>query len=287
MTEQKIDLFEKAEVPDEYLNNYDGFADHWMSVSMLKSFMMCPYAGYLKYIDRRPEPKHVRPTMGSGAHKGREVNLRQKIETQEDLPVSDVTDAARDYVVETFENNEIAGSAEFEGKNTEQLKNITIDLSVEIAAKDREIFQPEIQPVAVEEAFAVKYPGLDWILVGKVDNREKGRMRDLKTGKRAFGQSKADDEMGLSTYGMLYLSSSSELITEYLIDNIVATGKTPAKTNAYRTTRTKEDMERQLKRFMAWGQSIQAGVFPPCDSAHWRCGPEFCGYYKQCEYGGG
>jgi len=227
-------------------------------------------------------------TAGSGAHKGREINLRQKIESHEDLPFEDCQDASRDYVNNSFDTKEVQVEQEFDGKSKEDAKGITVDLAVEITRKDREIFQPEIQPVQVERSLAVEYPEMSRIIVGTIDAEEGGEVvRDLKSGKRAYGQSKADDSMALSTYGVLLTATSGKMPSEYLIDNVVASGKSPVKTGAYRTTRTKEQLERQLRRFASWLKVVDSGMFAPCNPEHFKCCPQWCGYWPRCPYGGG
>lgn len=277
----------KPKVPDEYLLTYDGFADEWISTSAMSLMMVCPHSFYLRYILKLKEPGSVRMTTGFAVHKAREVNLKQKVESHEDISSEECTDVARDKVNERFGDTEIHIEPEFEGKSLVQARGICVDLSIEMAAKDRDVFHPLIQPVAVEEALAVRYPGVSRLIVGKLDARETGAIRDLKTGKRAFGQSKVDDNMGLTTYGMLKYSSDGELITMFDVDNVVCTGKTPAKANAYRTTRTKTDYMRHLNRFAKCCDVIGAGRFMPCDPSHWKCSDAFCGFWWMCEYGGG
>ena len=287
MITDTFDVIESAKAPDEYMSNYDGFREDWISTSALSLLMMCGQAFKFKYIDKIKEAIGVRQTSGSGAHKGREVNLSQKIESHEDLAVAEVQDATRDYVTEQFDSHDVQVEQDFAGKNKDQAKAICVDLATEFAAKDREVFQPEIQPAAVEESMAIRFPGLPRIVVGKLDVRlEDGTIRDLKTGKRAFGQSKADDSMGLTTYGMLKRADTGVAPPEYLIDNVSA-GAKGCKTNIYSTTRTEVQLQQQLMRFVQWSKVIDAGLFGPCDPSHWKCGPAFCGFYDRCKFGGG
>ena len=86
----------KAEVPNAYMAEYDGFEKEWISTSALSCLMMCGIRFYYKYILREREPINIRMTSGSGTHKGREINLSQKIETQENLKLDEVKDATRD-----------------------------------------------------------------------------------------------------------------------------------------------------------------------------------------------
>lgn len=276
---------ETSPIPDGYLENYDGFQEEWMSTSSMTLAMMCGMAFRFKYIDNLPEPKSIRLSTGSGIHKAREANLFQKIESHEDRPLQEVTDAARDAINETFDKNPISIEPEFEGKSEKEARGIAVDMAVEMAAKDYEVFQPSIQPVAVEETIAIKYPALKRIIVGKLDVRTEAAIHDLKSGKRAFGQSDADTEPGITTYGMLRKSETGEAPASYYIDNVVATGKSVCRTNAYRTSRTDAELDRHLSRFAAWARVIDAGNFAPCNPKDWKCSQAYCGYWQSiCPY---
>jgi len=284
MVSDTFDVIESAKAPDEYMSNYDGFEQEWISTSALALLMMCGQAFKFKYIDKIKEAIGVRQTCGSGAHKGREVNLKQKIESHEDLPEGDCQDATRDYVTEQFDSHDVQVEKDFEGKNKDQAKAICVDLATEFAAKDREVFQPEIQPAAVEESMAIRFPGLPRIVVGKLDVRlEDGTIRDLKTGKRAFGQSKTDDSMGLTTYGMLK-RAMGVAPPEYLIDNVRQSAK-GCTAEVYSTTRTEGQLQQQLMRFAQWSKVIEAGLFGPCDPSHFKCSQSYCGFFQRCKFG--
>jgi len=278
---------EKATIPDSYTAEYDGFADDWISTSALSALMMCGMSFYYKYILRWREPISVRMCAGSGAHKGREINLQQKITSLEDVPLDVVTDATRDDVVGRFEKNDYCATKEFEGKSKSHARDIATDLAVEFVTKDYSAFQVDLTPASVEESIAVQFEGLPRVIVGKIDLREEDcSIVDLKTGKQAFGQSKTDNSMALSTYGLLTLAEHGVLPPNYRIQN-VSRGKTGCKANLYETERTMEDIRRQLMRFTAGMKAIEAGNFVPCDSGHWKCSPGFCGFYSRCPYGCG
>jgi hypothetical protein len=278
----------KATVPDAYLKNYDAFNKEYISTSMLSLLMKCGVAFKLKYIDRWHECIRIRQTAGTGAHKARKVNLAQKILTHENLKVDLVTDAARDEAKERFENNEYIPSKEFEGKSKGAAAGIATDMAVELAQKDYEVFQEDLQPVGVEESMAVEYPGLSRVIVGRLDVREpENVINDFKTGKRAYGQSKVDDSMQLSTYGMLHLAEFGAVPENYRVQNVVHTEKGGTRTNEYETMRTKEALQRQLMRFAAACRAIDAGNFIPADQSQWWCSKDFCGFYDRCKFGGG
>jgi len=282
-----FDKTEKMDVPDEYSAEYDNIVtEDWISNSALSLVMTCGYAFHYKYILRRPEARGIRPTAGSGAHKGREVNLKQKIVSGADMELDGVTDASRDYVHKVFDEHPIQPDTEFEGKGKSQLRDIATDLSVQIAVLDYNQFQCEIRPKLVEHRMAVKFPGMSRTIVGMCDNvEENDDIRDLKSSKRSWGQKKADDAAGPTTYGIMRFAETGKLPENYYIDNVVASGKSPAKANALVTVRTRAQLEQHLQRFIQWNKVIDAGLGGPCDPEHWKCSRQFCGFYNECPFG--
>ena len=278
---------QQRQVPDGYLAGYDGYGRDWVSTSSLSLLMMCPVAWEKKYALRIPAPTNVRMTAGSACHKGREVNLKQKVDSHEDVSEDVVTDAARDCVNKTFDEREVVSEKEFADMSKEDARGMTVDMAVTFVVTDYTEFQLGIQPSMVEKSLAIKFKDLDRIICGQIDTvNEDGWVDDLKTGKRAKGQAFADTSMGLSTYGMLYLAHMGKAPPGYRIHNVVQ-GKSGCKTHVYETTRTEEDLNRQLARFQRALELIKSGVFMPCDPGFWKCSEGWCEYWFQCKFGGG
>ena len=276
-----------TKTPDAYIANYAEFGKDFISSSMLSLLTMCGYAFYLKCIEGWNDFINVRQTCGIAAHKARAVNLTQKIDSLEDMDIDSVKDAARDEARERFETHEYIPTKEFQGKSKEDAKDISINMGVEIAGKDYDVFQRYIIPAGVEESVALEYPGLNRIVVGRMDVREVGNViNDFKTSKAAYGQRKADDSPQLTTYGMLHLGKFGAEPILYRVQNIVNTGKGGCRHNEYETTRTREDLQRQLMRYVAACKAIDAGNFIPCNPQSWKCSPEYCGMFSRCKFGG-
>jgi len=277
---------QKVKVPDGYMAGYDGFEKDWLSCSALALLQMCGIAFEYKYIKRIGEPVSVRMVAGSASHKAREYNLKQKVQTFEDVPLEEVCDKARDDANERFSNNDYAPTPEFQGKPKEEARGVAVDLAVEFSAEDYESFQTEIQPATVEEPLAVSFDGMSRIIVGKLDlTLPDTKVLDLKTGKRAKGQKWCDDSQALSTYGLLSLEVKGVAPIGYVVQNVVQTKK-GIKSETYYTTRTEEDLRRQLLVYKTVMQVIDKGAFIPCNSEEWKCSESWCGYHGMCPYGG-
>lgn len=283
------DQIKKAAVPDDYLAGYDGFKKDWISTSALSTLMGCGINFYNRYVLRLPEPSTIRRSVGVAAHKGRERNLTQKVDSKVDCPLDEVTDATRDAVEREFDMNEVQVEKEFDGLSKLDAKGLAIDIGTEIATLDRTIFHPQISPTSVEKSYAVEYSGLSRTIVGKIDVNEDidglSVISDFKSGGKAYGQARVDSSMQISTYGLLKLATTGKLVDEYRIHNVTK-GKTAAKTNFYTTTRTLPDLQQQLDRFAAWLKIADAGDFAPADPTSWKCSEDYCGYWRICKFGG-
>lgn|GEM_PF-1702563 len=276
-----------ASVPDSYAATYDGFEQEWISTSSLSLMMMCGIAFKLRYIDRIPEPINIRQSAGLGVHKGRQTNLAHWIHTEQYLKSSEVKDATRDDVNERFETNEYAATEEFADKSKQAARGIAVDLAVELTAVDYSEFQVNLQPAAVELPLSVQFPGVKRLIVGKIDNvLTDASVVDLKTGKRAYGEDRAQKSMQLTTYGLLVHAKFGKLPPDYRIESL-ARGAKNVTTNVYHASRSVEDLERQIARFNRACDVIDSGVFLPCNPEHWKCSREYCGYFDMCEFGRG
>ena len=76
------------------------------SYSQMAMYERCGIQYRKRYVENRIAPPGVSMIRGRGAHKGREANLTQKKDSGEDLPLSDVLDAARDEVNLGFQGDQ-------------------------------------------------------------------------------------------------------------------------------------------------------------------------------------
>jgi hypothetical protein len=275
---------------DSYLSEYDnGYGDQWISSSMLALMMMCPVAAYRKYILRDPEPRGVRAVTGTSAHKAREKTLTSKLNEGKSLDLDTCKDIGRDSVNEAFQQAEIMLDNEYEGKSKEDARGLAVDTAVSFVAADNETFIPAIDPVAVEFKLAVAHPDSKRVIVGKLDCLDVHvDVCDLKTTNlRPKNQDFADTDMGLTTYGLLVMSHYNRIPHQFKVHNLCRKKNGEVQALELTTTRTAVDLKRQLARFVQAAKCMDTGVFMPCNPGNWKCSPEYCGYWKKCEFGGG
>ena len=252
--------------------------------SDLNLYEMCPESFRLIKLENRVYVSNPALARGTAIHAGREANLGQKIETQENVPLSDVTDATRDSVVKTFDENEIVlvGSdwadqskdAACQGLIDSSTRMMTVDYSGQI----------EIQPTAVEITIKLELPDYPYDLGMRLDLIENGNVHDLKTSKRKPTDNAVEISHQMQLYGMgyaaLYGEPARNLVLDYLVDT-----KSKGIT-AYRIA-AKPDYAREsalLKRIGQLHKAIEAGVFVPVSPTHWKCSPRFCQFYGTCQY---
>lgn len=274
----------KPAVEDDYLAQYDRMGPDWISSSALVLLMTCGIAFRKRYIERIPEPRNIRAVIGTGAHKGREVNLKQKVESQTDLAQDQTMDAARDSVNDAFDVAEIMMDDDFAGKPREVARGQAVDISVSCAELDYRTFQVGIMPKEVEVVKRVEFPQLGMDLVGKLDVVDLDDwIHDLKTGKRAKNERFVQTDPGLTTYGVLKYCTDGSLPNGYTVENVVA-GSKGVRALTFTATRTEEQLNRMLARYHAAMLLIKAGRFIPCSPGFWKCDPRYCGYHPTCEF---
>lgn len=274
---------------DSYLSEYDkGYGQDWISASMLRLMMLCPVAAHRKYILREPEPKGVRAILGVGTHRARERTLAAKMETGTALPLDEVKDIGRDSVNEQFRGGDVMLDDEYAGKSGEDARGLAVDTTVAYVQADNEQFIPAIEPVAVEFNLAIQHPDIKQLIVGKLDCLDvETDVCDLKTTNlRPKNQSFADTDMGLTTYGLLVRAHYNRTPRQFRVHNLVR--KKNGTIDGVELIATRDDaaLSRQLARYVQVAKCMETGVFAPCDPGHWKCSPDYCGYWKTCPYGG-
>lgn len=275
---------------DSYLSEYDnGYGDQWISSSMLSAMMMCPVSAYRKYILRDPEPRGIRALMGTSTHAAREKTLSARLNEGKNLSVDECKDVGRDTVNKAFSEAEVMLDDEFEGKSQADARGLAVDNTTSFIHADNEQFIPGIDPVAVEFKLAIKHPDIKRVIVGKLDCLDvETDVCDLKTtNMRPKNQSFADSDMGLTTYGLLVMSHYQRIPRQFKVHNLCRKKNGNVDGVELITTRTEADLKRQLARFVQVAKCMDTGVFMPCNPGNWKCSPEYCGYWKKCEFGGG
>ncbi len=253
------------------------------SASQLESYCRCPEAYRRRYLDKDIIPPGIAMLKGTGLHGGAERNFRQKIETREDLPVSEIVEAA----VAKFEGELTKGvtlTDDEESAGPQKTIGSAKDDLVAIAQLHAEKQAPEYQPIMVEKLVRIELASSPCDLLGIIDLAdERGIVVDLKTAGRRKSQGDADDSVQLTIYASAYHAVMSRPPAEVRLDSLIKT-KTKADRQVLSSHRGEADFIALANRINAVNKGIDAGSFPPATPGAWWCGPRFCGYWQTCAY---
>lgn len=256
--------------------------EYVFSPTQMNMFSGCAAAYYQRYICGFKTPPRVALLIGTGLHGGADLNLRQKIETRKDLPMSDVKDAAAAAFDKRLEADGVFMTDEESGRK-DQILGESKDKTVQMVGVFHESASPMIQPVAVEEEVSFTRDTLpDVVFHGRLDViEENDNVLDIKSSKARWPEGKAENELQPS----FYLPGASELgkKPKYFVYHVITKAKTPVH-QVVTTTRDESDLSALDQRARVMKACIEVGLFPPCEPDHWRCSPKWCGYFMTCKF---
>jgi hypothetical protein len=249
--------------------------------SMLGMFLRCPHQFERRYLLGEIIPPGIAARLGSATHKAAQLNHEQKLHTQEDLPVCDLQDAARDHYLKQIKEEGVFIPKD-QVSEKERLLAGGLEATVRLTALYRQSLAPAIQPLLVEETVILD-TGLALPLQGTIDVLTTEHwLPDLKTADRSKSNGEADHSLQLTFYAGLVAHHTgrwpARLSLEVLVNN-----KEP-KLQSLSTTRGSEDWANLLLRVGLLLKQMQVGLFPPCDPGAWVCSPKWCGYFWTCKY---
>lgn len=254
--------------------------------SDLNKFERCGWQFYLENIEHRRGQRTRYHLRGSALHKSREVNFRQKIASGNDLPCSDLLDAARDTIVSSMQDGGVQMSGDLEGKTAGDAMNIILHETLPLVEVDREVLMPDLQPAIVEQPVAVTLPKQSFDLGGRIDLITKqSHIIDAKTSKKRWTQQQADTEYQATHYWILAGAALESAPRAFCYDILLIKKRG---NDAYRlpTQRTNADVAALIERYKSMEQAIRKGMFVPSHRSNWWCSPVWCAQWNNCKYVG-
>ena len=240
-----------------------------LSVSQMKTYLICPLKYFYRYVQRLPAPKSPELSLGIAVHSALEVNFTQKIQSREDLPLATVTDAFSDAW-----KAELPETAFDEGEKPGQIQ----DEGVRIVGHYHATVSPAIQPKRVEERFELAFENVPYTFVGRVDLVDSGDfIVDHKTTKRAPTPEQVRQDFQLTAYSLAHRLTQGRPEAGLRLDVMVRT-KAP-KVLHLPATRTPTDHARFLKLLGYVAKGIQSALFYP--NPNFTC--PSCPFRKQCD----
>lgn len=253
----------------------------YINQSLINSWMLCPERVRREWFEGDRIPPGIAAKIGTGVHKGAEVNHKAKMITRKDEPFDVIQDAARDGYVKSLESGVFFPPGEISSAKKQLSKGL--DVSVALAKLYSESLAPNILPLSVEKTIFLEHDEITIPLRGTIDVlTEDNWLPDLKTSAKKWPQSKADTSVQATLYNELVKKETGAYPKKISFEIFTKT-KTPAH-QSIETTRTKDDFKLLILRIKIMMQQITAGIFPPADPSSWACSPKWCGFYATCKY---
>lgn len=245
-----------------------------LSHSSISTYLRCPRQWAYAYLEGLKKPPAAALIKGKAVDDGLSFNLRQKVDSREDLPMDDVL-----HVTESAFRDEVDKQGGRDEVNWEGASFASaLDSAIGMTELHMTEHAPLIQPTEVQLELHRELPdGRDFI--GFLDFvNEDGAVCDWKTGKKRMGQGAADTDLQPHAYAYLM----GEPIT-FFFYRAVDTGKSQA-SEVLVTTRSEEQSAWYETAAADVSAAIDAGIYPPNPNG-WHCSKSFCGYYELCMSG--
>ena len=250
--------------------------------SSLDTFEKCGEMFRRRYIEYEIIPPGLAAHVGTGLHKGAEVNHRAKLATGQDEPLDVIQDAARDGYVKAVKTRGAYFAPE-ELPSARSQAEAGVDEVVSLAELYHREIAPEIHPVLVEERAEISPPELPLSIAGTVDLLdEAGTLIDFKTASKAWPADRAHNSHQATIYHKLVEAATGKAPEEIRFEVLIKGAKPRRQTIS--TDRTEADFQALVGRLNIIHRMILAGIFPPAPAGSWICGPRYCGYFWTCPY---
>lgn len=251
-------------------------SDLILSASSVSTFLRCGYQWYLSYVAGLKSPPSLRQSIGLAGHKAVEVNMRQKVDSREDLPESDVLDAF------STEFDQLAPDIELDESKDEDL-GAGKDSGIKAVSRYHTAAAPRIQPIAVEQPIQFGLEtgdGQRVVYSGQVDIIDDDeRVRDTKFVGQMPAKGKYD--LNMTGYAIGYRQATGRTETNTVLDVIVR-NKVPKYMVVEAGGPVTDDQIRSLA-FVVEGvaDGIRKGNFP-ANGIEGRGVCDWCGYRAVC-----
>ena len=254
-------------------------------VSMVRMYHMCGLRYDFRYNQGIKRPPNRYALRGRGAHKTIDMNMKSVIDTGAMLPERQVSDIARDTVVELWDGGYgvLLPRKTTDGEKKALLAETT-DSAIALAKLHYSKVAPNIRPTCSERPWTLKIKGYDYTLGGTIDIQEGRRIRDTKTATKSPAANEANRSWQLTTYAMAVNAIDGfipECSQDYLVD--LKSGPKPVTQD---TTRTVKDFKQILMTNQKMHMAIQAGIFLRAPEGVYYCSEDYCGWWPLCEFGG-
>lgn len=235
--------------------------------STLNTAFRCGEQFRRRYIEGEIIPPSIAAGRGTAVHAANEVNLKQKVATAVDLPLSDLQDATRDAYVRAFRSGVYLARDQVAEKT--KLLNQGLNESIVLTGLYHEEVAPEIVPLEVEREFEITVPGIIYPLKGRIDIERAAKVDDLKTASKSWPENRIHQEIQPLFYS--FVNEFETGIRPEFIYHIMIPLKAGPKRQIQKKIPTERDYAGLIAKLKAFTAMLQAGVFPPANPTSWWC----------------
>ena len=249
-----------------------------LSASSLGLFAKCPEAYRRRYVEDEKSKPNLAMVKGKAFHAAVEANMNAKMQTGKELPIA--------YLETMVRDNMSDGVSECDEKDDDGKEANDVASQVVFHRLHQ---SPDYQPTATEIPFRIELDSCGHDYVGFIDMTgtlvESGEpvIVDWKTSKKKPANNSQHDSLQLTGY---FASQAADLgnHVELRLDYITS-GKTKRTRHLLTTRRDADDVAALAQRIHIASKTIEAGIFPPADSAAaWWCGATWCQYHSTCKF---
>ena len=249
-----------------------------LSASSRGLFAKCPEAYRRRYVEGERGKPNLAMVKGKAFHAAVEANMNAKIDTGKELPAKYLATIANDAMADGIKD------CDEDDDDCKQADDVV----------DQVVFHqmnqsPHYQPTATEIPFRIELDACGHDYVGFIDMTgtlvESGEpvIVDWKTSKKKPANNSQHDSLQLTGY---FASQAAELgnNVELRLDYITS-GKSKRVRHVLATRRDADDVAALAQRIHIASKTIEAGIFPPADSASaWWCSATWCQYHSTCKF---
>jgi len=252
----------------------------YFSQTAINQFFRCGEQFRRRYIEGEIIPPGIAAKIGTGLHKGAEVNYWAKLITGTDEPMDIVTDAARDGYVKSLQDGVFFPPDEISGAKKKLAEGA--DIAVSLARTFRTELAPTVQPKLIEQALYLEVPDLPLPFRGVIDLlTDRHEWRDLKSSEKKWPEGRVDSEIQATLYWKLVKESTGQAPNRLFYDIFTKSG---FKYQCVETERAEADFDVLVDKAKVMWKSITAGVFHPAQAGNWLCSQKWCGYFWSCKF---
>lgn len=248
--------------------------------SIINMWDRCGVQLEFRYMRDIVIPPGIAARIGTGFHKGAEVNHKAKLSSRKDEPLSVVQDAARDGYVQACQEGVFFAPEDVASAKKQIAEGV--DVTTNLAKLYYESLAPKVQPEIVEERLFLESEELWLPFSGIIDVYTEDKwLPDLKTADKKWPSGRSDTEVQATLYNELVAAKTGTYPAKISFEVFT---KSKMEHHSFETVRSRDDFGILIEKAKLMLKGIKAGIFHPAQPGSWWCSSSWCGYWFSCHY---